>query len=59
VKLVATDKKRGSELTREGKELLEKYTISKSDVGGGRQDIQRNFVRKQATEKNPADRECT
>jgi len=25
VKLVETDKKRGSELTREGKELLEKY----------------------------------
>jgi len=30
VKLVETDKKRGSELTREGKELLESITCSKS-----------------------------
>ena len=29
VKLVETDKKRGSELTREGKELLEKYNLLK------------------------------
>jgi molybdate transport system regulatory protein len=46
IRLVATDKKRGSHLTKEGKELLEKYHILKQKCLQADDRIFRNIFKK-------------